>query len=197
MKGGKHGCLWWLLVGWWWHPVKLLIAKVREPRVSVSYSPDLLWALKESAQMREQNTRLYRARTHDLAELGADIKKITKGKIIADAVKIANELCNAKLTPLDSPHRVDMTPCKLTKTGKVPKCIANATASFRWEEPNRVVVDIGYLADATPYKAHILMLSGRNGQKVNHYKARMKDGKLAIVGNEAYIDGIEVCNGAV
>ena len=49
LKDKKHGCLWWLLIGWWWIPVKWIVFTI----------PALLFAIfghKKQKAVNKQRT---------------------------------------------------------------------------------------------------------------------------------------------
>lgn len=132
---------------------------------------------RQQAELREQTERLYKFRRKDLIEIGTSIELITDAKIAEDAAKIANELCGARISPEEKPGKIELAPQALTKSGKCPKCIAIASCSWRWEKTNRVVCDIGYLANAQPYKADVLRLVKNSPV---HYTIRTVDRKLKV-----------------
>lgn len=129
---------------------------------------------QEAAYMREQ-VETHRA----LADAGANVEAIDAARVLADARDIADGLCRARIGDAAKPCEplIDWRP--LTKSGKLPKCVARATAV--WDRPNgdSVIVHMGYTADARPYTADVHIWTA--GERYS-YKIRTVDGELAVAG---------------
>ena len=152
---------------------------------SVSDSPEAEAASREAeeeerrilAELEEQQTR----RKTALEDRGVRTDLVTIDKGRADLFDMAEVLCGIDLSALGSCERevVDWKP--LTKTGKVPKCVA--TFNTHWSFWNKyscagvVTCEVSYLADGTPYAAWINDLRGSG----TFYKIKTVNGKLALV----------------
>lgn len=129
---------------------------------------------QKAAYMREQvETR------GALADAGANVEAIDAARVLADARDIADGLCRARIGDAAKPCEplIDWRP--LTKSGKLPKCVARASAV--WDRPNgdSVIVHMGYTADARPYTADVHIWTA--GERYS-YKIRTVGGDLAVTG---------------
>ena len=114
-----------------------------------------------------------------LADAGANVEAIDAARVLADARDIADGLCRARIGEAAKPREpiIDWRP--LTKSGKLPKCVARASAD--WVRPNgdSVIVHMGYTADARPYTADVHIWTA--GERYS-YKIRTVGGELAVTG---------------
>lgn len=110
---------------------------------------------------------------------GANVEAIDAARVLADARDIADGLCRARIGEAAEPCEplIDWRP--LTKSGKLPKCVARATAV--WDRPNgdSVIAHLGYTADARPYTADVHIWT--DGERYS-YKVRTVGGDLAVTG---------------
>jgi hypothetical protein len=129
------------------------------------------------AELEEQQTR----RKAALEDRGVRTDLVTIDKGRADLFDMAEVLCGIDLSAIGPCERevVDWKP--LTKTGKVPKCVAtfNTHWSFwnKYSSAGVVSCEVSYLADGTPYAAWISDLRGSG----TFYKIKTVNGKLALV----------------
>lgn len=129
------------------------------------------------AKLEEQQAR----RKAALEEHGVSTDLITVDKGRADLFDMAMVLCGIDLSSLGPCERevIDWKP--LTRTGKVPKCVA--TYNTYWQFWNKyssagiVTCEVSYLADGTPYAAWINDLKDSR----NFYKIKTVEGKLALI----------------
>lgn len=129
---------------------------------------------QKAAYMREQvETR------RALADAGANVEAIDAARVLADARDIADGLCRARIGDAAKPCEplIDWRP--LTKSGKLPKCVARATAVWDRQNGDSVIVHMGYTADARPYTADVHIWTA--GERYS-YKIRTVGGELAVAG---------------
>lgn len=129
------------------------------------------------AELKEQQRR----RKAALKDHGVRTGLITVAKGRADLFDMAKELCGIDLSALGPCESESVNWKPLTKTGKVPKCVATYTTHWhfwtRVSSAGVVTCEVSYLADGTPYTAWINDLRGSG----TFYKIKTVDGKLALV----------------
>lgn len=129
------------------------------------------------AELEEQQAR----RMDALEEHGVSTDLITVDKGRADLFDMAMVLCDIDLSALGPCERESIEWKPLTRTGKVPKCVAVYHTHWHfWSEYSSagcVACEVGYLADGTPYTAWINDLRGSG----TFYKIKTVNGKLALI----------------
>lgn len=110
---------------------------------------------------------------------GANVEAIDAARVLADARDIADGLCRARIGEAAEPREplIDWRP--LTKAGKLPKCVARATAVWDRQNGDCVIAHLGYTADARPYTADVHIWT--DGERYS-YKVRTVGGDLAVTG---------------
>lgn len=110
---------------------------------------------------------------------GVNVEAIVEEKITTDAADIANGLCRARLRRDAEPSNVGIDWRPLTKSGKVPKCVAKTVTVWDRRNGDSVIVHLGYTADARPYTADVHIWTDDERYT---YKVRTVDGDLAVTG---------------
>ena len=129
------------------------------------------------AELAEQQER----RKAALAAIGVDTDCITLDKCRGETFDIAKRLCGLDFEALGAFERDSINWQPLTRTGKVPKCVA--IYCIFWDtykgrdRVGCVTCDVSYLADGTPYAAWINDMRNTN----TYYKMKMVDGELALI----------------
>lgn len=189
----KRGWLYWLLF-WWWELLKAvcrLIASIVDTKqayvdardkeetcaVKVSVLPEqeeYLDSLRKRGEEEERRQQAMRKRT--LKEAGAKVDLLTDEWIVGDARDIVGGPCEIEVRADKEPNRINIEWQPLTKSGKLPKKIANACVIWDYQQGDSVICHIGYTAECEPYTSDVyLWIDG----ECEEFKLRMKDGVLA------------------
>ena len=112
-----------------------------------------------------------------LGESGVDVFSLTDEKMIEDAIGIANNPCGIKIKACKQPTQVDVHWQNLTKTGKVPKKVAESSVVFDWKSGDSVIVHVWYLASIEPYGADVYLWKGNDR---TDFSVRSKNGSLVV-----------------
>lgn len=112
-----------------------------------------------------------------LKSSGVKVEKLTKAKMRADALAIANGTCGLRVDENMAPSRLKVDWSNLTKTGKVPKKVAESHVVFDWPDRRSLIVHVWYLATMEPYAADVYAwVCG----ECKNLTIRTVDGDLAI-----------------
>lgn len=117
------------------------------------------------------------AKREALRGAGVDVDGLTEDVITSDAVAIANRLCGAKIRANKRPERVEPQWENLTKTGKVPKKVAEGFALFEWPGGDSVIAHVWYLASLEPYAADVYVWRGHD---CHEYYVRTRGGEMVV-----------------
>lgn len=118
------------------------------------------------------------ARRSAMAALGANVGALTDERLTVDALDVANAMCGAKVRRDKKPSRVERKWSKLTKAGRVPKCIMRSTVIFDYKNGDSVIAHLRYTADAVPYAGEFHVW---RGDDCNDYKMATVDGEFRLV----------------
>ena len=86
---------------------------------------------------------------------GVDVFRLSKEKIVSEAVALLNELYGQKLSSQNKPSSVKTDWANLTKTGKTPKKVAECHVIFDWKSGDSTICHIWYGRDLEPYAADV------------------------------------------
>lgn len=112
-----------------------------------------------------------------LASAGIDVSGLTEEKIVSEAVALLNGLCAQKLSSRDKPSSVKTDWANLTKTGKVPKKVAESHVIFDWKSGDSTICHLWYGRDLEPYAADVYVW---RGNKRHDYTVRTAEGSMAV-----------------
>ena len=108
---------------------------------------------------------------------GVDVDILTAEKICADALDVANRLCDAKIRSDKRPAQVGVKWQNLTKAGKLPRKVAETTVVFDWQDNKSTIVHVWYLSSFDYYAADVYMWKN---SKCKEFTVRTVDGKLSV-----------------
>lgn len=196
-KTSQHGCMWWLVIGWWWRPIvwpirrfeKKLDAYIEDDDEITFHNADgSVMTLKQTREILEEHERQrvkYEAEQEELkntySKMGVAVSLVSERAIASDALEIANELCKARVRRDAVPERVILDWRPLTKGGKVPKCVLKTTTVWDRSNGDSVTVHAGYLADIEPYTAEVHIWTDGS---LDSYKVRVVEGRMQVVNEE-------------
>lgn len=138
---------------------------------------------RQAREARLESERQQAACRDALKERGVPVDLLTKKATAEDAFDIANRYCKARIPETLKPERSLIIWSDLTKTGKLPKCVAESTVVWDFESGHNVVAHVKYLADIEPYSSDIYIYT--DGGRFD-YKLRIVDGELKLV-----VDGVQ------
>lgn len=118
------------------------------------------------------------ARRSAMAALGANVVALTDERLTTDALDVANAMCGAKVRRDKKPSRVERKWSKLTKAGRVPKCIMRSTVIFDYKNGDSVIAHLSYTTDAVPYAGEFHVW---RGDDCRDYKMATVDGEFRLV----------------
>ena len=143
---------------------------------------ELYQKIKEDEARAEREYEEQQMRRKEaLEERGVLVGSITVEKGRKDLFETVGGLCRINFKKLGPCEREVVAWQALTKTGKVPKCVAHYVMMWPvWDGYSRkgpLVCEIGYLADGTPYTAWV----SDSKLTKTYYNIKMVDGELAVV----------------
>ena len=112
-----------------------------------------------------------------LASGGVDVFRLSKEKIVSEAVALLNELCGQKLSSQNKPSSVKTDWANLTKTGKTPKKVAECHVIFDWKSGDSTICHIWYGRDLGPYATDVYVW---RGNKRHDYIVRTVKGSMVV-----------------
>lgn len=196
-KTSQHGCMWWLVIGWWWRPIVWLIKRFEkkldayiedDDEITFHNADGSVMTLKQTREILEEHERQrvkYEAEQEELkktySKMGVAVSLVSERAIASDALEIANELCKARVRRDAVPERVILDWRPLTKGGKVPKCVLKTTTVWDRSNGDSVTVHAGYLADIEPYTAEVHIWTDGS---LDSYKIRVVEGRMQVVSEE-------------
>lgn len=196
-KTSQHGCMWWLVIGWWWRPIVWLIRRFEkkldtyiedDDEITFHNADGSVMTLKQTREILEEHERQrvkYEAEQEELkntySKMGVAVSLVSERAIASDALEIANELCKARVRRDAVPERVILDWRPLTKGGKVPKCVLKTTTVWDRKNGDSVIVHAGYLADIEPYTAEVHIWTDGS---LDSYKVRVVEGRMQVVNEE-------------
>lgn len=117
------------------------------------------------------------AKREALRGAGVDVDSLIEDVILSDALSIANTLCGTKIRANKKPTEVKPCWMNLTKTGRVPKKVAEGFALFDWDNGDSVIAHVWYLASLEPYAADVYVW---REDKCHEYSVRTKGGEMVV-----------------
>lgn len=79
--------------------------------------------------------------------------------------------------PNKKPTEIETRWMNLTKTGKVPKKVAEGSVVFDWDDGDSVIAHVWYLASLEPYAADVYVW---RGHKCHEFYVRTKNGEMFV-----------------
>lgn len=136
---------------------------------------------EENARIEREVDEQFIRRREALERQGVPVDSITIEKCRKDLFKTVSALCHIDFEDFGPCEREIIAWQTLTKTGKVPKCVAHYCVIWpTWDDKYKVgpvSCEVGYLADGTPYTAWV---SDHRLTKT-YYSIKIVDGELALV----------------
>lgn len=128
----------------------------------------------------EQETLLRRGdaeKRRALKDAGVCVGRLTANKVTEDAREVANRFCKVRIHDDKKPSQASIKWQNLTKTGKVPKKVAETTVVYDWRSGDSVIVHVWYLSTFEPYAAdaYVWLKDG-----CREYMIRTVDGEMAV-----------------
>ena len=121
-----------------------------------------------------------------LSSMGVEVSLLSEGKIVSESVSLLNGLCGQKLTSRDKPSSVKTDWANLTKTGKVPKKVAESHVIFDKKNGDSTICHLWYGRDLEPYAADVYVWKGDNR---HDYTVRTVEGSMTVQHEALYDAG--------
>ena len=121
-----------------------------------------------------------------LASEGVDVSGLSEEKVVSEAISLLNELCGQRLSSRDKPSSVKTDWTNITKTGKVPKKVAECHVIFDWKSGDSTICHLWYGRNLEPYAADIYVWKGN---KRHDYTVRTTEGSMAVQHEALYDAG--------
>lgn len=134
-------------------------------------------AMPLTAQQRAKLDQGESLKRMALQDAGVDVGALTDEKLLDDARTVANKICHAGVRSVKKPERLAITWSNLTKTGKVPKKVAESLVTFEYKNGDFDVIHVWYTKDLSYYAADVYLWKGNDSHRFN---IRTVDGELAI-----------------
>lgn len=177
-KRNKHGCMWWLFIGWWWRPVWWLVSYLQhQPQIAPQPTPP-----------QQSTTQTIPEKAPTPAPVNAEPQqKVERHRVAGTSFRLdAIKSLGVKNFDYDKSKREliedGLTGERIWRTDYFPKVATLEPEPDNPEDPKaiKVVVDgahIGYIKKVSCAHLHKAIREGR----IDHVKCEIKGGKYKIV----------------